>query len=229
MNDSSKKRNLSAARVVASTMGFLVGLFGMEHGLFEMLQGSVRPSGLIIDAIGPAQEFWPGAMEPALTIIPNLLVSGLLATIVGLLVMIWSAAFIESRHGPLVLLVLCIILLLVGGGSPPLFSGTMAVLIATRINKRLTWWRTHLSDRWRGILAAWWPWTVILHVIVALVSVEIAIFGYPLAWFLSYDTMISLLYSMGYVALPIMVATILSAFAHDIQKQIELENEATGI
>jgi len=69
----------SALRVLASTVGALVGLYGIEHGIFEVLQGDTPTEGLLIDAIGPAQEFWPGATEPAFSIIPNYLITGILA------------------------------------------------------------------------------------------------------------------------------------------------------
>jgi hypothetical protein len=229
MKDLSKKRTLSATRVIASTFGVLVGLFGMEHGLFEMLQGNVKPSGLIIDAIGPAQEFWPGAMEPALTIIPSFLITGILAVIAGLLVTIWSIAFIDKRYGALVLLVLCITLVLVGGGSPPLSTGIAASLVATRINKPLTWWRTHLSDNARGLLDRLWPWSIIAYVALASAGVEIAIFGYPLAWFFSFNIMTVILYGIGNISLVFMVVAVISGFAHDIQKQIDSEEQSTRV
>jgi hypothetical protein len=221
MTDLSAKKNRSATRVVASTLGVLVGLFGMEHGFFEMLQGHAIPSGLIIDAIGPAQEFWPGAMEPALTVVPNFLITGILAVIVGLLATIWAGVFIDSKYGALVFLFLCTILLLVGGGSPPLTAGTIACLVATRINKPLTWWRTHLSDRARGVLARLWPGSIIAYVVIALAGVEIAIFGYPLAWFFSFDMMAVILYAIGNISLIFMGVAILSGFAYDIQQQTD--------
>jgi hypothetical protein len=84
----------SATRAVASTFGVLVGLAGVEHGIFEMLQGNVTPSGLMIDAIGPAQRFWEYGTERALTIIPNFFVTGTLAIVFGILVMVCSS--IES-------------------------------------------------------------------------------------------------------------------------------------
>ncbi|UCE29570.1 MAG: hypothetical protein JSV85_02295, partial [Candidatus Bathyarchaeota archaeon] len=66
-------KNISATKTVASTFGVLVGLAGIEHGFFEMLQGNVTPNDIMIDAIGPEQKFWEYASEPALTIIPNFL------------------------------------------------------------------------------------------------------------------------------------------------------------
>ena len=106
--------NISATRAVASTFGVLVGLAGIEHGFFEMLQGNVTPNDIMIDAIGPAQRFWEYATEPALTIIPNFLITGILAMIFGLLVTIWAYAFIDKKYGARILFLLSIILWLVG-------------------------------------------------------------------------------------------------------------------
>jgi|GEM_PF-4327135 len=80
----------SATRAVALTLGVLVGLAGIEHGFFELFQGNVTPSGIIIDAIGPSRRVWGYGTECALTVIPNFFVTGILAIIFGLLVTIWQ-------------------------------------------------------------------------------------------------------------------------------------------
>lgn len=90
----------SAIHVIASTVGILCGISGMEHGFFETLQGSVAPQTLLISAIGPVQRFWPGGTETALTIIPNFLVTGILAVLGGLAVIIWPAAFMQKKEAP---------------------------------------------------------------------------------------------------------------------------------
>ena len=81
-------KNNHATKTVASIFGVLVGLAGIQHGIFEILQGNVAPNDIMIDAIGPAQKFWEYATENALTIIPNFLVTGILAIIFGLFVTI---------------------------------------------------------------------------------------------------------------------------------------------
>jgi hypothetical protein len=200
----------------------------MEHGVLEILQGNVATSSLLIDAIGPAQEIWPGAMEPALTIVPNFLITGILAVIVGLLTVIWAVAFIDSKYGAWGLLSLCIVLLLVGGGSPPLSAGTIACLVATQIGKPLTWWRTHLSDRVQGVLAGLWPWSLIAYVLSSLAGVEIAILGYPLAWFFDLDTMTIILYTIGNLSLVFLAVAVLSGFAYDIQRSRAKHSSTMG-
>ena len=39
---------ISATRVVASTIGALVGLVGIEHDIGETLQGNIAPDGMMI-------------------------------------------------------------------------------------------------------------------------------------------------------------------------------------
>ncbi|MFX1533924.1 MAG: hypothetical protein ACFFDI_06780 [Promethearchaeota archaeon] len=225
-------RNVSAARLVASTIGALVGLFGMEHGFFEILQGNVVPTeapldlelnalgfGYIIDAIGPDHKFWPGASEPAFTIIPNFLLTGILAVLVGFLVLIWAIGFIHKKYGAGIFMFLCVVLLLVGGGSPPLVNGVLATLAATKIDKPLSWWRTHLSENTRNLLAKLWPWSIIVSVALSLFGVEMAIFGYPLYWFFTVDQMTILLLLVGQPITGLMVLSIITAFVFDIQNQ----------
>ncbi|MDH5439907.1 MAG: hypothetical protein OEZ48_12085 [Candidatus Bathyarchaeota archaeon] len=221
MKDMKSLRNISATRVVASTLGVLVGLAGIEHGFFEMLQGNVTPSDIMIDAIGPAQRFWEYGTETALTIIPNFLITGILAIVVGLLVTIWAGCYIDKKYGAGVLMLLSIILWLVGGGFAPIFMAIFAGVAATRINKPLNWWRAHLPAFIRGFLAKLWPWSIISFVVVFVIGVEIAIFGYPLLWFYSADVTFSIQYSLAYIMVGLMPVSILTAIAHDIQKQTD--------
>ncbi|MFW9904392.1 MAG: hypothetical protein ACFFFH_08680 [Candidatus Thorarchaeota archaeon] len=225
-------QNLSGIRMVASTLGVLVGIFGIEHGFFEMLQGNVIPTeapldlqidalgfGFIIDAIGSAHEFWSGASEPAFTIIPNFFITGILAMSVGLFVVIWSLVFIDKKYGARIFFLLCIVLFLVGGGSPPLTNGVIASLVATRINQPLTWWRTHISEERRRMIAKLWPWSIISVVLFSLFGVEIAIFGIPFVWFLNFDQMTILLLAIGNFTTILTILTVITAFLYDIQNQ----------
>jgi hypothetical protein len=207
-------------RIVASTIGAIVGLAGIEHGFFELLQGSSVPSGLVIDAIGPAQKLWPGATEPALTIIPNFFASGILAMIVGLLVAIWAVVFVHKKYGAIVLLLLSLVLFLVGGGSPPLFLGVVASAVATRINKPLNWWTAHLSVNTRGFLAKLWPWSIITFAFLFWFSVAIAITGWPLVLFDPNGTnSYAFLSLLGYVSDVIMIVVVVAGFASDIHRR----------
>jgi hypothetical protein len=103
-----------ATRVVASTLGILAGLLGLVHGYLETLQGNVALSGIFIFAVGPpcqANRVWRDCF-PAMTIIPDFLVTGVLAIIVSLIVILWAAVFVQRKNVGLVLILLSIIQLL---------------------------------------------------------------------------------------------------------------------
>ena len=72
------KINFSAARATALVFGILAGLGGLTHRTGEVLQGSVKPGGIIINSWtqGPIATNTGG--EPGMIIVPNLLITGLL-------------------------------------------------------------------------------------------------------------------------------------------------------
>jgi len=132
-----------ATRTMASTIGVICGLSGLEHGFFEILQGNITPeihsiSGRqMIYAIGEANRFWANGFEYAYTIIPNYLITGILVMIVSLLVIVWSALFIDKKAGWLVLILLSFLQYLVGGGAAQLGPAVIVGLAAILINHPL--------------------------------------------------------------------------------------------
>ena len=158
MEGKNASTNISAARIAASTFGVLAGLGGLTHGVGEMLQGNIPSNGMFIDSWtqGPIATHMGG--DPAMTIIPNLLVTGVLATIVSLATIAWAAAFVQRKHGGTVLILLSIAMLLVGGGFGSPIIGTLAGIAGTSINAPLTWWRTRLAGNAGRFLAQLWPW-----------------------------------------------------------------------
>jgi hypothetical protein len=156
-----------ATRITATVLGLTAGGAGIEHGIFEILQGNTRPESLMIASIGLpcVPELTWNACEPAMTIIPNFLITGILAVLFGVLVLVWSAFFVQKRHGGLVLILLCIPLLLFGGGLFPPFIGTIAGALGTRINKPLNLEGSRLSGGLLRILALLWPWSLALYVV----------------------------------------------------------------
>lgn len=92
----------------------LAGLLGVEHGYFATQQGNTTPSGFLISALGPPCQpspAWHGC-EPALTLITNVLVTVVSAVVVGLVVIAWSAFFVELRRGATTLPALTFLLFL---------------------------------------------------------------------------------------------------------------------
>jgi hypothetical protein len=170
--------NVDAIRTITTFVGVLFGVAGFEHGLFEALQGNRPTNGLIIQAIGPEQRFWPLGTEEAFTLVPNFLITGILAMTVGAAIIVWSIAFIRTRRGPLVFLLLFVVLFLVGGGIGQLVFFLPAWAFATRMHTSLAWWRRILPRSLLPTLA--WLWVVFLGLatVAMLVGLQAAVFGW---------------------------------------------------
>ncbi len=157
MENKSTAINKSAARITASTFGFLSGLGGITHGIGEIRQGNVTSSGIVVNSWteGPIATNMGG--EPAMAIVPNLLITGLLTIIFSLAVIIWSVMFVQRKQGGLVLIFLSIAMLLVGGGFAPPVMGILAGVAGLGINAR-KWWGTRLPNNIQHLFAKSWPW-----------------------------------------------------------------------
>lgn len=187
----------------------------MQHGYFEILQGSIAPSRLMINAVGPscqAEKIWHACL-PALTILPNFLITGILAILIGLCILVWAAFFIKRENGGLILILLSLLLLLFGGGFVSAFTGILAGAAGIRIHARLRWWRTRLNFMITP-LSLFWPWTAMLLIV-----------WFPAGWVLGYffsQTMLDLsifLFLLFDLGLPLLV--LLTSIAYD-NRRIEL-------
>ncbi len=225
IEDTTKQVYNRATHVVAATLGILVGLAGIDHGIFEILQGNIRPKNIMIAAIGPEQRFWVYGKETTLTIIPSFLVSGILAVIFGIVVIIWAIGFIGHKHGAGVFMLLSITLFLVGGGFAPVFMALIASLTATRIHKPLKFWRAVLPDGVREFLRKIWLRILVTFVIIFVFSVMVAIFGWPMTVFFDDETAFRHLNTLSFIMLGMMLLAVLSSFVYDIQKQIQREQK----
>jgi hypothetical protein len=221
MENESVKIYNRATRAVAATLGTLVGLAGIDHGIFEILQGHIPPSSILIAAIGPEQRFWIYGEETALTIIPSFLISGILSVILGIMVAIWAIGFVDRKYGAGVLMLLSIALFLVGGGFAPIFMALIASLTASRIHKPLKFWYAILPDGLRKFLGKIWVGVLFSFVIIFVFSVIVAIFGWPLTIFFDDETTFRHLNSLSFVMVGLMLLSSLCGFAHDIQEQDE--------
>lgn len=148
----------NAARISASTFGVIVGIAGFEHGLGECLQGNVAPPATSILSWPNSPAFRIMGGEPAMTVLPNLLVTGVLAMFVSLVVIAWSVGFIQRRFGGLTLIGFSILLLLVGGGYAPPVLGVITGVAAFGINARFLSLRKRLFSGVQAVMAGLWPW-----------------------------------------------------------------------
>jgi hypothetical protein len=129
------RRQRDGRRVVAAALGACVGLSGIDHGIFEVFQGNVRTPGMFIPSIGPAQQMWEHGTEDALTLVPNYLVTGILAVVLGALTLVWSLGFLARPRSDTVLLVLGLLTFAVGGGVGMLVFLLFGWAVARRIGQ----------------------------------------------------------------------------------------------
>lgn len=208
----------SATRTIAATLGVVLGMSGMSHGFFELLQGNTPTGGMLIPAIGEAHRMWPHGTEYAFTLIPNFLITGILAMLTGLSIIIWSVGFVHKRNGPLVYLLLFILLFLVGGGLGQVVFFTLGWAVSTRINGPLTWWRRVLPERGKRALANVWLWLLTAGVLLLVLTLEIAITGFVPGVNDPDGALVVMLSSLG-VGLAVLLLALVAGFAHDIEGQ----------
>lgn len=168
-----------ATRTNVATIGVIFGFGGMTHGCSETLQGNTPTPGFFINAIavGSSWTRWPDGGEGAFTVIPNFLLTGILAMLVGLAIIVWSVNSVHKPRGPLVFLLLFVLLFLVGGGIGQVIFFIPAWAVATRIHKPLVWWRKTLPPGLRKVLAGAWPGLLITPTVLMLLALFVAVFG----------------------------------------------------
>jgi hypothetical protein len=147
-----------ATRILFLTLGTLAGIMGIEHGIGEVLVGYRPTDSLFIQSWPNSAFFEIMAGEPAMTVIPNYLVTGLLA-------ILFSGAFLVvllkpglDRKAITILFALLVLMLLTGGGFGPPILGTLAVLIALKRDSPLQTWGT-LPAKFHRFLGRLWPWS----------------------------------------------------------------------
>ncbi|MBN2257701.1 MAG: hypothetical protein JW704_07745 [Anaerolineaceae bacterium] len=166
-----------ATRINVTLLGVIFGISGINHGLFETIQGNVSTGGLYIFAIGEAQKMWPHGNEPAFTLIPNFLITGIVAILVGLAIIIWSCAYVHKKNGPFILLLLFILLFLFGGGVAQILFFPWIYIVSTRINKPLNFWKKIFQGK-QTLPAKLWPWFLGTSIFLLLTALVIATTGF---------------------------------------------------
>ena len=148
-----------ATMTLFQTLGILAGAMGIEHGIGEVLEGYRPTNGIFILSWPNSAFFEIMSGEPAMTIVPNYLVTGLLAiffSVAFLFVLLKKSDF--ERKAITILFALLILMLLAGGGFGPPILGLIAVPIAFKINSPLQTW-SKLPTKLHSILSMLWPWS----------------------------------------------------------------------
>ncbi|MFX0151103.1 MAG: hypothetical protein ACFFAJ_10010 [Candidatus Hodarchaeota archaeon] len=154
---------MKASRITVSTFGAILGIAGLEHGVGEILQGNKAPEGIFIQSWPNNQLYEILNGEPAMTIIPNYLLTGILALLTSTFLIIWAIRFIETKHGGLIFILLSFMTMLVGGGlAGPILIGIIVGIAGTRINTQFIWLNDHISTR--TFLAKIWIYSYVVSV-----------------------------------------------------------------
>ncbi|MGB7537362.1 MAG: hypothetical protein WBM17_02370 [Anaerolineales bacterium] len=148
----------NSRRIMLSTFGAVMGLAGIEHGTGEVLQGNTAPGGLMFPSWPNAAFFRSLNGEPAISLVPNLLATGILAILFSLIFAIWSIGFIRARRSGRILIGLSIAMLLTGAGVfPPLF-GILIGAGASTLHSSPKARRSRLLENASQIMGSLWPW-----------------------------------------------------------------------
>ena len=138
-----------ARQLVTRVFGLFAAAAAAEHGIGEILQGNVPPPGPFIRSWPDAALFRIEGGEPALTLVPNLLASGVLTMLFSLL-LAWRAWSRTAGTLRLDLAGLSLVLLVVGGGFGPPLLGLAVAAAASLPEPR--------QERRGRLLATAFPW-----------------------------------------------------------------------
>lgn len=209
----------NATRLTVSVFGALAGVSGIVHGIGDLLQGNKAPDGMFIVTWPDSPFFDILAGEPAMTIIPNFLITGILAVLFSVIFLLWATRYVERKHSGLVLILLSVAMLLVGAGFGPFILGVIIGLTATQINSPLNRWRAHVSDGLRRFLSDLWPWAFTAALIAWLMLFP----GINLIdTFIGVDSA-DIVYVLVLCAFGFLLLTIFTALAHDTRKQTDFQ------
>jgi len=152
----------------------------------------------------------------AITIIPNLLLTVILAIIFSCLVIIWSVRFVHKKNGVLILLGLSITQMLVGGGWV-IDLAIITCILATKIDKPLNWWISHLPTKLRLWLAKLLPSSLVIYAIISFSMLVLTILGV---------NDVTLIRPIEILAVAMFIPILLMIFgglAHDIQRKLNAD------
>lgn len=133
MHESTAMRPGAATRRTVQVLGALAAFTGIEHGIGELSQGWAAPPAVVFESWPHVDVFDPLNGEPAMSLVPNLLVSGVLSIVVALLLGL-TAVRPDRPHLGLTAIGLSTLLLLVGGGFGPPLLGVLVGGLALRID-----------------------------------------------------------------------------------------------
>ncbi|MEZ4712955.1 MAG: flavodoxin domain-containing protein [Caldilineaceae bacterium] len=207
-----------ATRINVATIGVLFGFSGITHGIGEILQGNNSTGGMFINAIAGSSSWtrWVEGSEGAFTVVPNFLLTGSLAVLVGLATIYWSLRHVHNDWGPGVFLLFFVLLFLVGGGIGQVIFFIPAWWVATRIHRPLTWWRSALPAGLQKTLARLWPTLLVMPTATMITALYLAVFGY-VPGFANMERLLNITLSMVGLSWLFFLLAFVAGFVRDIE------------
>lgn len=206
----------NATRTTVAAFGTLAAIAGIEHGIGEILQGSRPPDSVMFLSWPDSPFFATLSGEPAMSLIPNLLISGILSILLSLVFLGWVLLYAQKKRGGLVMLGLSVLMLLVGAGFGPPLLGIILGLTATRINAPKRWWRERAPAGLRRFFAALWPWAFGAGLVAWLLLFP----GWPMISYVTGVDSPTITTVVIAAAFSLLLLTIVSGFAYDAQQKL---------
>ena len=146
---------------MASAFGAIAGLANMAYGFAEASQGHARPVAVFFTLNG----------QPALTVIPDMLLTGLIGMALSLVYAAWALFFVQRRRGGLVMILLACAQIPFGAGLVRISQAIIFGLIGTGIGRPLKIWGILLPESTRPFLSRLWPVSFLLCAILYVIHV----------------------------------------------------------
>ena len=195
-----------------------MGMAGIEHGIGEIVQGNTVPQSLVFPSWPHAGFFSMVAGEPAMSLVPNLLVSGIFTLIVAGVYIYWAFRQPVAGYNTGVQAILAIVMLMVGGGIfPPLLAFGLAFL-AGKINHPLSGGNNVSARPCRNFFCTHWRLLYTLALAAWLMLFPgLNLLGYFLG--IENEALTIAIILLALVSLPLVI---FSAFVHDAARQAAL-------
>jgi hypothetical protein len=132
--------------------------------------------------------------------------------LLGLVTIVWAAAFVQRQRGGAILALLSFGLLLFGGGIFPPVIGVIGGVVGTRINAPL---KRQSGPVWR-MLSKMWPWAIGVYFVFLFGQFVI---GYFFNEFLMENVVLWAVLFLG-----LLVLGILAGYGHDVQNNALTED-----
>ena len=154
-------KRLMPVRAMTSTFGAIAGLANLAFGLAEAMQGHARPVAAFFTLNG----------QPALTVIPDMLLTGLIGMTLSLVYAAWALFFVRRWRGGFVMILIACAQIPFGAGLVRISQAIIFGLIGTGIGRPLKIWGIILPESTRPFLSRPWPVSFMLCAILYVIHV----------------------------------------------------------